>query len=108
MIYKTFAAITLLTAPLVVLGVEGFLPRQGSVPIQPEVAPVRPQVQPAPPPYQSPMPAVTEIPAESGFGQPVEEAGKPFLSPGAGLPPPASPAPAGGFAPPPVPDELPR
>lgn len=96
MIYKAFATVTLIAAPIIVLTVQSFVPQ----PNQPAVASVAapsalppstmPIVTPAPP-----APIVTDPGSNAAFGQPVPDAGKPFLAPGAGLPeaaPTAQPA----------------
>ena len=91
--YKAFAAITLIAAPIIVLVVQGIAPH---TPVQPAAAPAaalppavqaRPVVQPAP----MPVPAAPES-DPAAFGQPMPDAGKPFLSPGNGLPAVAAPA----------------
>ncbi|WP_313808844.1 hypothetical protein [Sphingobium sp.] len=88
MIYKAFAAVTLIAAPIIVLTVQSFVPQTNqpaasSIPPAPSttIPVVAPAVQPAPPP-----PAVNDPVASASFGQPVPEAAKPFLTPGAGLP----------------------
>ena len=91
MMYKAFAAVTLVAAPIIVLVVQSRLPQK---PAQPAAA-----VQPAPviQPAVQPMPIVTNAtpaPTPVPFGQPMPDAGKPFLTPGNGLP-------AGSTAPPP-------
>jgi hypothetical protein len=91
MLYKAFAAITLLAAPIIVLVVEGAAPHSpGQAAAVP--APAMPgAIQSAPMAQSAPMPAPMSAPAEpipdpAAFGQPMPDAGKPFLSPGNGLP----------------------
>ena len=72
MLYKAFAVITLVAAPLIVLMVQGLAPH---VPAQNMSAPMRPVVEQAVP---SPQPIATpdaEQPASSpmSFGQPMPE-----------------------------------
>ncbi|ANI77193.1 MULTISPECIES: hypothetical protein [Sphingobium] len=91
--YKAFAAITLIAAPIIVLAVQGIAPH---APVQPSAAPsaVLPSPVQAPPvvqPAPMPVPAAPE-PDAAAFGQPMPDAGKPFLSPGNGLPAVAAPA----------------
>ncbi|KKW91319.1 hypothetical protein [Sphingobium chungbukense] len=93
MIYKAFAAITLIAAPIIVLTVQSFVPGQpaasapmGAAPAA-SIAPVAAPVQPGPPP----PPAVSDA-GTASFGQPMPDAGKPFLAPGAGLPAAGLPA----------------
>ncbi|WP_028055670.1 hypothetical protein [Sphingobium bisphenolivorans] len=107
MIYKSFALVTLVAAPLLVLVAENFVPHAS---------------HPAPTPVPEPAPAAalpeTLVPEAvppaatdeaSNFGQPMAEAGKPFLAPGAGLPSVSSaPAPVGEMSPPPAPDTVPE
>ncbi|WP_449473469.1 hypothetical protein [Sphingobium chungangianum] len=90
MLYKAFAAITLVSAPIIVLLVQGITPHPSATPSAPVVQPMIPQ-----PPAQQPLPAqqsvVAPVPMEQApppisFGQPMPEAGKPFLAPGNGLP----------------------
>ena len=108
MIYKAFAAVTLIAAPMIVLTVQSFVPQTNAPVVAPALsspAPVvLPTVQPAPP---SPM---VNDPASgsASFGQPVPEAGKPSLVPGTGLPdtPPALQPPVGNPSLPP--DEVPE
>ena len=85
MLYKAFAVITLVAAPLIVLMVQGLAPHDPApVPSAP-VQPVFEQAAPASQPVAAPA---MEQPASSSvsFDQPMPEAGKPFLSPGNGLP----------------------
>lgn len=83
MIYKAFAAVTLIAAPIIVLTVQSFVPQTNPPAAPAAFAPgVAPAEQPAPPPPTVSAP-VTE---PASFGQPVAEAGKPFLAPGVGLP----------------------
>ncbi|RJG54199.1 hypothetical protein D0Z70_13765 [Sphingobium terrigena] len=81
MIYRNFAICTLIAAPLIVLAVQSMLPKA------PEPAPTQPIIADAPPPPViipvAPPSAGVDAPA---FGQPMAEAGKPMLAPGAGLP----------------------
>lgn len=90
MLYKAFAAITLVSAPIIVLLVQGITPHPSATPSAPVVQPMVPQ-----PPVQQPLPTqqsvVAPVPMEQAppavpFGQPMPEAGKPFLAPGNGLP----------------------
>ena len=90
MLYKAFAAITLVSAPIIVLLVQGITPHPSATTPAPVVEPMVPQ-----PPVQQPLPAqqsvVAPVPMEPtppavSFGQPMPEAGKPFLAPGNGLP----------------------
>lgn len=99
--YKAFAAVTLVAAPLVVLAVQSFVPQTNhtAAPVvapfpmaasssQPMPQPILPTVRPAPPVSEGVAPSAP-------FGQPMAEAGKPFLAPGTGLPAAApTPAPA--------------
>ena len=96
MLYKAFAVITLVAAPLIVLMVQGLAPH---VPAPNMSAPVSPVVERAVPSPQSIAAPDMEQPASSpmSFGQPMPEAGKPFLSPGNGLPGTSS-APESGAA----------
>ncbi|AMK23997.1 MULTISPECIES: hypothetical protein [unclassified Sphingobium] len=105
MIYKAFAAVTLIAAPIVVLTVQSFVPqtKETMAPAIPASI-AAPTVQPAPPP----LPVSDSSDGIASFGQPMPEAGKPFLTPGAGLPDaPAVSQPPVENAPPP-PDEVPR
>lgn len=91
MLYKAFAAITLIAAPIIVLVAQSMTP-QSPVP-HPSQA-VQPPVQqeaPVMPPVAAPT-AVEPISDPASFGQPMPDAGKPFLTPGNGLPalPPAA------------------
>ncbi|WP_375196468.1 hypothetical protein [Sphingobium sp.] len=100
MIYKAFAAITLIAAPIVVMTVQSFVPQtnlsQTNIPqTSPAVPPVSASstAEPAAAPVQPP---VNAPPADAAsFGQPMPEAGRPFLTPGTGLPDGATPAAAG-------------
>ncbi len=86
MLYKAFAVITLIAAPIIVLIVQSVAPQPPST-----AAPVA-----APAPYQQPAPLISQpapmaasiepAPDPAAFGQPMPEAGKPFLAPGNGLP----------------------
>lgn len=96
MLYKAFAALTLIAAPIIVLIVQGFAPQ---APVQPAAAPmaVSPaaiSTQPQPEPQPMPMAPSAPAPDPAAFGQPMPDAGKPFLSPGNGLP--GGPAPLAG------------
>jgi hypothetical protein len=87
MLYKAFAVITLIAAPIVVLIVQSVAPQPPSA------------AHPAPAAYQQPAPIISQpapmppsiepAPDPAAFGQPMPEAGKPFLEPGNGLPPTA-------------------
>jgi hypothetical protein len=95
MLYKAFAAITLIAAPIIVFVAQSVAPAPQ---VQPAAAPlpaVAPMTEPAavapPPPIAAPAAAA---PDAAAFGQPLPDAGKPFLSPGSGLP--GLPAPAEG------------
>ena len=85
MLYKAFAVVTLVAAPVIVLMVQGLAPhapaQSVSVPMQPVVERSAPMPQYVPPPAME-QPAA----APMSFGQPMPEAGRPFLSPGNGLP----------------------
>ena len=87
MMYKAFAAITLIAAPIITFVAQGIAPHQSS---QPPVAAAAPQlVQPAPAVAPAPPPIVSSaapVPEPVAFGQPMPKAGKPFLAPGQGLP----------------------
>ena len=87
MMYKAFAAITLIAAPIITFVAQGVAPHQSS---QPPVAAAAPQlVQPAPAVAPAPPPIVSSaapVPEPAAFGQPMREAGQPFLAPGQGLP----------------------
>jgi hypothetical protein len=85
MLYKAFAVITLVAAPLIVLMVQGLAPHD---PAPVPSAPVQPVVEQAAPASQPVAAPAMEQPASSSvsFDQPMPEAGKPFLSPGNGLP----------------------
>lgn len=88
MIYKAFAAVTLIAAPVIVLTVQSFAPRASHAVPTAAVAPApAPVVMPA---EAMPSPPPAPMPGAADFGQPMPEAGKPFLAPGAGLP--AAPA----------------
>ncbi|GLV24871.1 hypothetical protein [Sphingobium sp. Cam5-1] len=90
MLYKAFAAITLVSAPIIVMLVQGITPHPSATPSAPVVQPMVPQ-----PPVEQPLPSqqsfvapmpVEQAPPAVSFGQPMPEAGKPFLTPGNGLP----------------------
>ena len=85
MLYKAFAAVTLVAAPIIVLIVQGLAPH---APAQSASAPAPLIVQQAAPmPQQAPAPSIEQPPeAPMPFGQPMPDAGKPFLSPRNGLP----------------------
>lgn len=83
MIYKAFAAVTLIAAPIIVLTAQSFVPPANETAAPAPAAPiVAPPVQPAPPspPVSDPAAGI------AAFGQPMPDAGKPFLAPGEGLP----------------------
>lgn len=91
MMYKAFAALTLIAAPILTFAVQGLAPRQ---PVQPVASPVAPVS--AKPAAAAPLPVVSSAqpaPEPVAFGQPIPDAGKPFLAPGNGLPG-AAPAPS--------------
>ena len=84
MLYKAFAAITLIAAPIIVLIAQSVAPQSPaphpSSAIQPPVQQQAPMMQP--PITAAPLPTSDPTP----FGQPMPDAGKPFLTPGNGLP----------------------
>lgn len=88
MLYKAFAAFTLIAAPVIVMLAQGFAPapqpQSSAAVVQPaaaiQMAPTMPQVAAAP------MPAPEPAAPPASFGQPMPDAAKPFLSPGDGLP----------------------
>ena len=98
MIYKAFAAVTLIAAPIIVLTVQSFVPSAPQTAVPSPMAPTpAPVMMPTPAPVVTPataMPSPPPPPAPDAgnlsFGQPMPEAGKPLLAPGAGLP--AAPA----------------
>lgn len=88
MIYRNFAIATVIAAPLIVLAVQSILPKA------PEPAPSQPVIADAPPPpvpvpVAPPVAPPSTAASASAFGQPMVEAGKPMLAPGAGLPEPS-------------------
>lgn len=100
MMYKAFAAITLVAAPIIVLVTQSLLPQQ---PVRPGAATVQPVATPVVQSAAQPMPIVTAPPSgpaqePAPFGQPLPDAGQPFLAPGNGLP--------GGETAPPPPVEI--
>ncbi|GAY22055.1 MULTISPECIES: hypothetical protein [Sphingobium] len=104
MIYKAFAAVTLIAAPIIVLTVESFVPQSSqavpSAAIVPASAPVVMPAQAAPSPTP-PQDSGAQDPGAADLGQPMPEAGRPFLAPGAGLPaaPVSNPTPVEGVQP---------
>jgi len=99
MIFKNFAIVTLIAAPLIVLAVQTLLPHAAQPAMQataPETPPPPPVAVPpsAPPPVEAPepMPSVRAVDG-AAFGQPMPDAGKPFLASGAELPAEAPPPP---------------
>ena len=89
MLYKAFAAITLVSAPIIVLLVQGITPHPSATPSAPVVQPMVPQPpveQPLPTQQSVVAPVMEQAPPAVSFGQPMPEAGKPFLTPGDGLP----------------------
>ena len=98
MMYKAFAGITLVAAPVLVLLAQNLVPATpepiATVAAPPITSEVMPQPQPTPPVQMAPAAPVAE---PAAFGQPMSDAGKPFLSPGNGLP--AAPSPASEVAP---------
>ena len=86
MMYKAFAAVTLVAAPIIVLVVQSVAPqpspREAIAVVQP-IAPVSAPIMPPPPPMAS---AAAPSPEPAAFSQPMPDAGKPFLAPGSGLP----------------------
>ncbi|MCB4860864.1 hypothetical protein K7W03_14820 [Sphingobium sp. PNB] len=109
MIYKAFAAVTLIAAPIIVLTVESFVPQSSHVvpsaaivpaSAVPASAPVVMPAQAAPSPTP-PQDTGAQDPGAADLGQPMPEAGRPFLAPGAGLPaaPVPNPTPIEGVQP---------
>lgn len=96
MLYKAFAVITLVAAPLIVLMVQGLAPHAPAQNMSAPMRPVAEQAVPSPHPIATPAAEQPASPPMS-FGQPMPEAGKPFLSPGNGLPGTSS-APESGAA----------
>lgn len=99
MSYRIFAAATLLTAPVIAMVAQNFVPQTAS---QQAVQPVLAQ-QPsessgsagtAPPPF-IPAPPSDMAPSNdmATYGQPMAGAGQPALAPGQGLPDPSQPVP---------------
>lgn len=87
MMYKAFAAITLVAAPIIVLVTQSVLPTHPTQPDAPAVQPALSEVAPVVPP----APVVTSVapainPASLAFGEPTPDAGKPSLIPGSGPP----------------------
>ncbi|WP_150290823.1 hypothetical protein [Sphingobium estronivorans] len=92
MIYKSFAVLTLIAAPIIVLAVQSFVPQTN------QPAAIGPAMPVTPPPVPAAVPAavapapVADAPVgappsdSASFGQPMSDAGKPSLSPGTGLP----------------------
>lgn len=106
MMYKAFAAITLVAAPIIVLVTQSVLPTHPTQPDAPAVQPALPVVAPVVPP----APVVTSLapatgPESAAFGEPMPDAGKPFLIPGSGppgaeiAPQPSQPEPVGADGP---------
>jgi len=81
MLYKAFAAITLIAAPIIVLLAQSVTPRPAAQPAPAVVQPSEPVAPSAP----IAAPALSP-PDPAPFGQPMPEAGQPFLTPGNGLP----------------------
>jgi len=103
MIYKAFAAVTLIAAPIVVMTVQSFVPQtnpsQANMPRTSPAVPSDSSFSTAEPAAAPVPPSVDAPPADAAsFGRPMPEAGRPFLTPGTGLPdrattpPPALPA----------------
>lgn len=85
MLYKAFAAITLIAAPIIVLVVQSVALQSPAPHASSAVqAPVQQEAPMMQPPPSSAAPEPTSDPAS--FGQPMPDAGKPFLTPGNGLP----------------------
>lgn len=85
MIYKAFAAATLIIAPLMVIAVQNFTPHpHHEAPAPPVAAQVPPAIQPAAAPAFSSAPVLAPDPAS--FGQPTAGAGQPVVITGGGLP----------------------
>ncbi len=109
--YRLFAIATLLTAPLIIMAVQAFMPRppaaeeavNGTAPMPAVPPPAPASVQPPPPPMAEPVPAAPDYSVadsiDSGAGQPMPGAGQPMLNPvgqspqgmGAGAIPPEFP-----------------
>lgn len=84
MMYKAFATITLVAAPIIVLVAQSLVPQPHKEAVAAAVQPTAPTSMPVVAPL--PAPVVTEIaPDPSAFGQPMPQAGQPFLSPGNGF-----------------------
>lgn len=97
MMYKAFAAITLVAAPMLVLVVQSVAP-QPATPgpaVSAVTQPIQPVLQPAPVAGPSSMVAAPIVDPAS-FAQPLPEAGKPMLTLGNGLPERQSPPPSAG------------
>jgi hypothetical protein len=93
MMYRNFAIATLLAAPIVVMGVQAFMPKPE--PTAPSPSGARPADAAPPPVPVAPPVTVPAIPPSSdtaNFGQPMPGAGQPMLAPGAGLPQASEPA----------------
>jgi len=102
MLYRTFAIVTVLGAPLLVIAAQSFVPQHGAPEPQP------PSVQPtgAPAPVPAPTPPIVNadtppvaVADPSTFSQPLAGAGQPMLAPGTGLPDAAAPPATGGATP---------
>lgn len=91
MMYRAFAVITLIAAPIVVLFVQNAVPQQPAQPAAVAAQPAQPleSVPQRLPPV--PVSSSTPQPEAAQFGQPMPDAGKPFLAPGNGLPDAPSP-----------------
>jgi hypothetical protein len=99
MIFKNFAIVTLIAAPLIVLAVQTLVPHAAQPAMQataPETPPPPPVAVPpsVPPPVDVPerMPSAPAVDG-AAFGQPMPDAGKPFLASGPELPADAPPPP---------------
>lgn len=98
MIFKNFAIVTLIAAPLIVLAVQTLVPHAAQPAMQataPETPPPPVASPPsAPPPVEAPEP-MPSAPSVDGaaFGQPMPDAGKPFVASETGLPAEAPPPP---------------
>lgn len=100
MIYKSFAVMTLIAAPVMVMAVQAVLPQaRQAAPAPVTAAPATPApatpapltptaAAPVPPPVASPAPMPAPMPNTSpaSFGQPMPGAGQPSLAAGSGLP----------------------
>ena len=85
-LYNSFALITLVSAPIIVMIAQTAAPTQHGRPAPPS-PPSAAQTVPHQP-LTTPQPVAPPLPATepAAFGQPMPQAGQPFLSPGAGLP----------------------